>query len=418
MTRLNYEHNGSKKLDSKMSLLSYRVSDFILFNIFFLLAFQNAFQKLFGGAFAYIDEFSALLLCCWAVFSMQGHKTRYCMISRYLLLINSLLLLLGLCGNLLYKLQPAYQAIAIDAFACSKFIISLISSVVILQKRSVIELASSFAKFILPLLLILYFLNQFIDLGLSSGERLGYSFLFGHPTNFAATVVCLISILLLDVKSNRLFIVCGLLVLCATGRFKAIGFAFIIAAAVFLYSNKKKIPLSFILLAGCGALFLVYDQISLYFFDSTTARSVLLSTSFDVANMHWPLGSGLATYGSNASADYYSSFYYSLGFPSVYGLGPMNHDYLVDSFWPAVIGQCGYIGLLLVAIIFVLLFSMSRKAVDHGVPLWASFAIPIYLLIASTSEASIFSSYSVLLAMTFALLTADSNPFHVGESDE
>lgn len=96
----------------------------------------------------------------------------------------------------------------------------------------------------------------------------------------------------------------------------------------------------------------------------------------------------------------------------------MNHDYLVDSFWPAVIGQCGYIGLLLVAIIFVLLFSMSRKAVDHGVPLWASFAIPIYLLIASTSEASIFSSYSVLLAMTFALLTADSNPFHVGESDE
>lgn len=38
MTRLNYEHNGSKKLDSKMSLLSYRVSDFILFNIFFLLA--------------------------------------------------------------------------------------------------------------------------------------------------------------------------------------------------------------------------------------------------------------------------------------------------------------------------------------------------------------------------------------------
>ena len=182
MTRLNYEHNGSKKLDSKMSLLSYRVSDFILFNIFFLLAFQNAFQKLFGGAFAYIDEFSALLLCCWAVFSMHGHKTRYCMISRYLLLINSLLLLLGLCGNLLYKLQPAYQAIAIDAFACSKFIISLISSVVILQKRSVIELASSFAKFVLPLLLILYFLNQFIDLGLSSGERLGYSFLFGHPT--------------------------------------------------------------------------------------------------------------------------------------------------------------------------------------------------------------------------------------------
>lgn len=62
MTRLNYEHNGSKKLDSKMSLLSYRVSDFILFNIFFLLAFQNAFQKLFGGAFAYIEVMSRKLV--------------------------------------------------------------------------------------------------------------------------------------------------------------------------------------------------------------------------------------------------------------------------------------------------------------------------------------------------------------------
>lgn len=49
MTRLNYEHNGSKKLDSKMNLLSYRVSDFILFNIFFLLAFQNALQSSLEG---------------------------------------------------------------------------------------------------------------------------------------------------------------------------------------------------------------------------------------------------------------------------------------------------------------------------------------------------------------------------------
>lgn len=61
---------------------------------------------------------------------------------------------------------------------------------------------------------------------------------------------------------------------------------------------------------------------------------------------------------------------------------------------------------------------MSRKAVDLGVPLWASFAIPIYLLIASTSEASIFASYSVLLAMTFALLVTDSNPFLMRELDE
>ena len=49
MTRLNYEHNGSKKLDSKMSLLSYRVSDFILFNISFCLPFRMHFKSSLEG---------------------------------------------------------------------------------------------------------------------------------------------------------------------------------------------------------------------------------------------------------------------------------------------------------------------------------------------------------------------------------
>ena len=66
MTRLNYEHNGSKKLDSKMSLLSYRVSDFILFNIFFLLAFQNAFQKLFRRVFSPSSLLLGGLQYAWA----------------------------------------------------------------------------------------------------------------------------------------------------------------------------------------------------------------------------------------------------------------------------------------------------------------------------------------------------------------
>lgn len=399
----------------KTNLLLCRVSDAVLFVIFCLLAFQNVFQNIFGGLFSYVDEFSALLLCCWAVFSMRGNKSQYSTLLRLLLLIICVFLFLGLCGSFVYKLQPAWQAVAIDFFTCAKFVISFVSCMIILRKRPVVDVVSCFAKVILPLLLFFFFINQVIDLGFSSGERLGYSFLFGHPTNFAATVVCLVCILLLDVKSNRLYIVCGLLVLCATGRFKAIGFAFIVAAAIFLYSDKKKIPLSFILIAGCGALFLVYDQISLYFFDTSTARSVLLSTSFDVANTYWPLGSGLATYGSNASADYYPQLYYNLGFASVYGLGPLNHDYLVDSFWPAVIGQCGYFGLLLIIVLFVLLFFIARRAVRLGGPLWASFAIPIYLLIASTSEASIFASYSVLFAMTFALLILGNRSYSAGE---
>lgn len=388
----------------KASVLSYKVSDAALFLIFLLLSFQNILQKHFGGVFSYVDEFSALLLCFWACFNLAGNKTGYSKLLRRLLFITVPFLFLGLCGNIAYKLQPSYQAVAIDTFTCAKFVLTFISGTVLLTQRPVVDAAVGFARLVLPALLFFFFVNLFVDLGFTTGERAGYAFLYGHPTMLAAVVVCLVSVLLLDVESNKFQIICGLAVLFATGRFKAIGFAFIIAAAVFLYPNRKRIPLSFIVVAGCGALFLVYNQIALYFLDTHTARSVLLTTSFDVANSHWPLGSGFATYGSNASGDYYPQFYYSLGFQNVFGLGPLEHSYLVDSFWPAVIGQCGYIGLVLIVTLFVLLFGVAREAVKRGLPLWASISIPIYLLICSTSEASIFASYSVLIAMTFALL--------------
>lgn len=238
---------------------------------------------------------------------------------------------------------------------------------------------------------------------------MGYTFLFGHPTNFAATVVCFIAILMRDVERNRFSIYCGLLTLCATGRFKAIGFALVVVAMIFLFRRSKRIPFAFIVITLLGVLAISYDQIALYFFDPNTARSILLVTSIKVASMFAPFGSGLATFGSNASADYYPDFYFSLGFDRVYGLTPVNHDYLVDSFWPTVLGQCGYLGFATMVSLFVVIFSIAIASSKQGRSLWACLAIPTYLVIASTSEASIFASYSVLLAFGFALVVTSQH---------
>ena len=59
MTRLNYEHNGSKKLDSKMSLLSYRVSGLYTIQHFLSACLSECISKaLWRGICIYRRVFS------------------------------------------------------------------------------------------------------------------------------------------------------------------------------------------------------------------------------------------------------------------------------------------------------------------------------------------------------------------------
>src|SRR3546814_7180781 len=79
---------------------------------------------------------------------------------------------------------------------------------------------------------------------------------------------------------------------------------------------------------------------------SDVCSSDLYSASVDIANDLMPLGAGSSTFGSQGSrTDGYSSLYFRYGVYGRWGASKENDRYLLDTFWPKVLGETGYAGL-------------------------------------------------------------------------
>jgi len=78
----------------------------------------------------------------------------------------------------------------------------------------------------------------------------------------------------------------------------------------------------------------------------STSRTALYYTSLRIARDHFPLGTGLASFGSHASRIVYSPVYRTYGLSGMYGLSPMSPYHIADTFWPMVLGQGGVVALV------------------------------------------------------------------------
>ncbi|MBO7130574.1 MAG: hypothetical protein J6V65_00300, partial [Fibrobacterales bacterium] len=84
----------------------------------------------------------------------------------------------------------------------------------------------------------------------------------------------------------------------------------------------------------------------------TQARTALHLRCIDVARDYFPWGSGLGTFASQPAFDDYSPLYYVYGLDKVRGLEPFagrggNHSFLLDTWWPHVVAEFGFIGTVL-----------------------------------------------------------------------
>ena len=141
-----------------------------------------------------------------------------------------------------------------------------------------------------------------------------------------------------------------------------------------------------------------FDQLTLYYGNEGTARSLLLKNSFFLANKYFPFGAGFAAYGSNMARVYYSNLYYQFGFNKIWGMSPGYSGYLTDSFFPIVIGQFGWISIILIIIIFWGIFKKTLVLKNNNQWICA-ISLVAYLLISTLGGSSIFNPISVLIAI-------------------
>lgn len=78
----------------------------------------------------------------------------------------------------------------------------------------------------------------------------------------------------------------------------------------------------------------------------SAARTVLTRDAATLAVERFPLGAGFGRFGSETASTTYSPEYIARNYPAIHGLGttPTTGQFLVDTEWPALIGETGLLG--------------------------------------------------------------------------
>lgn len=124
-----------------------------------------------------------------------------------------------------------------------------------------------------------------------------------------------------------------------------------------------------------------------------TARTIIF-------NDYIPFGSGLASFGTNAAAKYYSPLYYKYNLSNIWGLYPENPMFLADAFYPTL-AQYGMVGLF-----FFLWFWIRRyrQAIFHKD--FRAYKVAMMMIFALFLESMADTSYLSGKGMGYFMLLA------------
>ena len=397
------------------------VRTFIWLCIANLIIWQNALVKVLTY-FRFVDEFLTLLFLLVIVFGCRRLNRQ----KMTVILLLGLLAFLGVLSNVFSDVVRPVKAILVDLFNFSKLYICFLgASLYFPEKKRNDDLLRILAAEIRVIVLIgaaLAVISQFKDLGMTYGYRYGFkAFQFVYSAPGILNHYCMLFLLILGIdlrnkeKQNYKYLFIGLLfvVWASTGRVRGyviiMLWVFLVAisnTALFkennrtLYSVKKRIQKllkpQYIVFAAVATAIISYQQVLHYLSGAAyTARNLLLTGGFSVMRDYFPLGAGLATFGTEMAAQYYSPLYYRYGLNTHWALKEGGTE-LTDCFWPAVGAEFGFFGLV-VMIILVLLLSvlLLRTTKNERYTIIAVVTFIAYLVISSTAT-GIFNAYTTV----------------------
>ena len=415
----------------------------IIKSTFFFLIFQQAILKYCPHNFIYklidhTDELVGIALFLIFIREIYRGKLHLLQIEKIMVACQVIFLTFGLLSSLIYKIQPIALTLS-DAFICSRFIIYYFGGRAIFnQKISDDFLYKNFnkeSKFFAFLFFVLALNDCFFKPIFKVydyryfGNSIGL--MFPHPTYLAIASCTFIFILTANnkyCKNNIYYIIMLSFVTVLTFRSKAIASILFILLVHFLYIKlkmKSKIILG--VLGGIGIFSFGYEQLVFYFGNDTFTRSILLRDSTVLAKNFFPLGTGFGTFASNIAATYYSPLYYKLGYAAIPNMSPNSNAFLSDSFWPIVIGQTGFIGLIFFSLVVINLLRLCFKVAKQDVyAFWSLISIIVYELISSTSEPAFFNPSVPPIFFLYAIIISNyiiqyqelKKPIMLGENNE
>lgn len=368
------------------------------YSIFLILILVNNILMQYSSVFTYFDEL--IEICCICLFIKKIRLLKSNEIKCFI--IMTCILCIGWIGTAVSDYQDSVVAIIKDILLFLKFpVIALYLSINLNDKCSLInsKLIIKIIKLFTVVLLISGLASLFVDIGMSQNYDIRYGiapfqFLYSHPTFLVYTLVFMSIVLVGNISNNkehRLLQFTLLFLMILTMRDKAFAYVILYILIIFIIPNRKKIKPIYFVFAGAIASLVSLKKIQEYRSFSWSPRFAMYSTAIKLMMEKFPVGSGLASFGSSISGEYYSNLYYSYGISQ--HMGPDNYIGFSDSQWPYYFGQFGIIGgLMFVTILWKLFCSLKNRIVDRFA-LRPVYLMCGYLLIASLVE-SVFTNES------------------------
>lgn len=397
----------------------YKNSYWLAF-ILLILLFQTILTTLISDLFSITDEFVAVL-GLWVIVSKSNkmyfvapNQRKNVVLWRNCLLM---IIFIGIISSVNSRLQPVGMIWVNDIFYFLKSFFVFIYCYYLAVTCNIKKCIGILSKVIcVYLYLCLFFclLNYVIDLPVLYDEiRFGLkNYRFFHPTagDLSSVLVAIIAFLYLksDVLGNKdkFLIVISVICMAATTRGKAFALIAAYFGLIIFFKHHKKLSKKSILSIVLLAIAFGWFQIETYFGADETPRALLLVYGFITASTYFPLGGGFASYGSNVARLHYSPLYVQYGFPNYYGMSEdAEKSFLNDNFWPMIMGQYGWIGVILYLIIIYQIFRLVYCA--HGKNIQIAGFLIFFTLVFSSTAGSVFVHYlGCVLMATLALVLA------------
>lgn len=413
------------------SVTARRIS-LVCFIVILFLAQDILEQKM--EVFKYIDEVFALLVIPVLVIRVIQRKFHIIWDRKKILFLIffAVFWISGWCGFLIWHYQPLMNT-ASDAYVNMKFFLAAGAGFLMFAGDEIDydEMKKKIWPVIVCITVILFVfcvadqIFGLFDSDMRGGLR-SIKLFYSSYTILAGNCLFLCAIYFWLYEEKRKKIIIPLLmtmyVMLCTRRVKAAGAAAcILLIWLLVRSRRKKISRKVKIFAGiiiaAAVAAGVYQIVNYYVLMGVeSARAVLTIAAPFLAADHFPFGTGWGTYGSAFSVEPYSPVYGQYWMAGVWGLSPDYPAFVSDTFWPMIMGQCGFIGFaafIAAIVLFVKrIFVMKKNRYCFA----SALVLLTYLFISSTSESAFANPLSVPMAFWLGFLAVQEKALRKKEA--
>lgn len=365
--------------------------------------------------FSYMDEGLAMITTIYALILLLNKKkaikiTKYELIA---LIFFLLYLFLGFVSNATHNIIGFKHGI-LSMIMTAKGYMLYFSCRVIFQyydvKASILKNISKVLEISLYILALIGIVNIPLNFLEDQGMRFGLhtvSIGFSHPTELAFFAIISMTTILLyynytnKTKGELSVIIASSLLVLFTGRSKAIAFICVYIILFYFMKLIKKFKLKYFILLIPIMVYIALPRIISEFFNG--ARGYLYTAGYKIAKDYFPLGIGFGTFGSYMSRQFYSPLYYEYGLSSVWGLSPSMPSYIADTYWAMIMGETGFLGVVLLILVLYFIFIQFLKGYNDYKSKIITFGLICYTVVTSIAEPIYSSNKCAALFMVLAL---------------